>query len=80
MEQIFDIIMSDIIDHMILAEYLHTYRPHENGTVVEWLALPPHNNKVMGSNLATVLSVWSLHVLPVSPWVRTTYPHKHMHG
>ena len=24
------------------------------------------------------LSVWSLHVLPVSPWVRTTYPHKNM--
>ena len=24
------------------------------------------------------LSVWSLHVLPVSPWVRTTCPHKNM--
>lgn len=38
--------------------------------VVDWLALSPHNNKVLGSNLQGdwYLSVQSLHVLPVHAW------------
>ncbi len=38
--------------------------------MVQWLALSPHSKKVVGSNPGCPgLSVWSLHVLPVSAWV-----------
>merc|ERR1712035_185044 len=43
------------------------------GTVVQWLALPPHSKKVAGSILTWGLSVWSLHVLPVPAWVLSGY-------
>ena len=43
-------------------------------TVVRWLALSPHSKKVVGSYPGWPgLSVWSLHVLPVSVWVLSGY-------
>src|SRR4029434_9039011 len=54
-------------------------------TVAQWLALSPHSKKALGSHPGPsrsfqVLSVWSLHVLPVPAWVYSGYsgfPHHH---
>ena len=51
-------------------------------TVAQWLALSPHSKKALGSNpgrsrSSQVLSVWSLHVLPVPAWVYSGFPHHH---
>ena len=40
---------------------------------MQWLALLPHSKKVLGLNLSQDVSVWSLHVLPVSAWVYSMY-------
>jgi len=37
--------------------------------VAQWLALLPHSTRDLGSIPAGSLSVWSLHILPVSAWV-----------
>ena len=39
--------------------------------MVQWLALSPHSKKVLGPSQD--VSVWSLHVLPVSVWVYSGY-------
>ena len=40
---------------------------------MQWLALSPHSKKVLGSILGQDVSVWNLHVLPVSVWVLSGY-------
>ena len=40
---------------------------------MQWLALLPHSKKVLGLNLSQDVSVWSLHVLPVSAWVYSSF-------
>jgi len=53
-------------------------------TVVWWLALSPHSERVPGSTPGWGLSLWSLHVLPVYKWDLSGYsgflpPFKNMH-
>ena len=62
---------------------INIYNYMMGSTVAQWLALSPHSKKALGSHPSRsfqVLSVWSLHVLPVPAWVYSGYsgsPHHH---
>ena len=82
----FAMIDSGAADNFIAEDFVHTLKIEDMGsTVAQWLALSPPSKKALGSNPGRsrsfqVLSVWSLHVLPVPAWVYSGYsgfPHHH---
>ena len=45
------------------------YVKFRGGTVAQWVALSPHSKCSIPGQATMVLSVWTLHVLPMSVWV-----------